>query len=162
MQITIICDASWDPFTHAAGYGFWIASARGKLGGGGAFNNSVDDATIAELCAIGNSLAVGVKDGLIQTGDRVLVQSDCVAALNLLAGRRSPRAGQERNAADIIESRIQQYYLLMQYRHIKGHTLRDDRRSVANRLCDERAKTEMRKQRAFRQCRDNLQERNLV
>lgn len=79
MNVTIFADASWCPEYKVGGYGFWIASARGKAGGGGALKEPVDTATIAEMMALCNALAIGVRKRLVMPADIVLMQTESVS-----------------------------------------------------------------------------------
>ena len=63
MKIIVLADASHCPQTKAGGYGFWIASARGKRGGGGQLKGKVDTSTLAEMMAIANAIHQGIVWG---------------------------------------------------------------------------------------------------
>lgn len=150
MKVTIIADASWCPDTHMGGYGFWIAGERGKLGGSGRLLKSapVDNATAAEMMALVNALYAAFKYGLIEFGDEVLLQTDCLTGIHILSGLQAPSTEQEELAFHTMGSQQTMYELRLNFRHVKGHTSNPNARSVTNRLCDERAKKHMREARA--------------
>lgn len=143
MLVTIMTDASWCPDTHAGGYGFWIACERGKLPGGGPFRVAVRSAGHAEMMAICNAIYDARKQGLVHVGDTLLVQTDCRQAMDVLEQRVHV------GFKDIIDYfNSIRHGLTVHFRHVKGHTSNSDSRSVANKMCDKRAKEGMRIARA--------------
>ena len=81
MLITIITDASHCPETKVGGYGYWLASKRGKKGGSGTFKGTVETSSLAEMMAVANSLHIAIADHIVQMDDHVLIQTDCEAAI---------------------------------------------------------------------------------
>ena len=96
MNVTIITDASCSSSERIGGYGFWIASARGKLGGGGPFREHVENPGVAEMKAVSYALYEALKAGLLQAGDRVLVRTDCLSAIAAFEGSRIVRMHHEK------------------------------------------------------------------
>lgn len=149
--VTIISDASYCPRTHAAGYGFWAVSHRGRHAGGGSFKSGLDGASTAETMAIVNALHVTLSLGIAEKGDKVLIQTDCLFAIHLLTGvikkaeRRHPDSW--RAFQRFIELRAV-HELAVDFRHVRGHTKVDDQRSKAQRHSDKRARDGMKKARA--------------
>src|SRR3954466_14648311 len=83
MNVTIITDASYCPNTKVAGYGFWIASNRGKFGGGGQMiTTEIVNATAAEMMAVANALHHAAMQEAVQQGDHILFQTDCMGAVD--------------------------------------------------------------------------------
>jgi ribonuclease HI len=148
MRVTIIADASHCPDTRAAGYGFWVASERGKRGGGGSMRGTVDSSSAAEMMACVNALFHGCFMGLVQPGDHVLVQTDCIAAIQAFEGQRNSLTKDEREAVRSFRSLRKEKSVSVSFRHVKGHTKRTEARYVTNNLCDKRAKEGMRRSRA--------------
>ena len=146
MNVTIIADASWCPEEHVGGYGYWIASGRGKFGGGGQCMNGgvVTSSIVAEMQAMCNALYIALDRALVMAGDEVLIQTDCMAAIQAFQGLRHNLVEQERSAVQYMHRVATRFGLVLRYRHVKGHTSNDDARSVTNRLCDKRAKESMR------------------
>lgn len=146
MKVTIIADASWCPETHAGGYGFWIASERGKYGGGGPCGRYElpNSALAAEMMALCNALYIAIKRGYVMEGDAVLLQTDCQNGIDIFCNRQSCPTLQERKAVEYLTGLVKGFKLTVEYRHVKGHTANPNARSVTNRLCDKRAKTHMR------------------
>jgi ribonuclease HI len=91
MRVTIIADASFCPNTNVAGYGYWIATERGKQGGGGEMKGRVEGNIAAEMQAVANALHIALRLTLVQQKDEVLIQTDCMAAIDAFEGK--PRNG---------------------------------------------------------------------
>ena len=156
MNVTILTDASHCPDLKVAGYGFWIASERGKLPGSGVMKNLVRTSTLAEMQAVVNALWKGAKAGLILRGDELLIQIDCEAAI--YAFRR------KRNVADDEKEVVEQLYWILttldlkcKFRHVKAHTGSDAARSRANDACDKRARKAMRRARINLRIKNSLE-----
>lgn len=137
-----MCDASWSAADRSAGYGYWIASERGKLGGGGPIMAAPADNNIAEMMAVANSIHAGIRSGLIQSGDRVLVQTDSLNAIKFF--RHGPndkqRGLQPFERLREIETRWSTVFgLKVMFRHVRGHSGRKEARFASNRHCDQRA-----------------------
>lgn len=141
---TIMCDASFCPETGAGGYGFYIASNHGKVGGGGPFKAVMKDSLLAEMAAVVNSLVEAHNRGLFEAGDHCLFQIDCVAAIDRLLNRHYCKSATEISLFDIFHANIQKYNVTFSFRHVKGHSRKRDARNLANNHCDKRAKDAMR------------------
>jgi ribonuclease HI len=155
MLVTILTDASWCPDTGAAGYGYWIASGRGKRPGGNTMRRA-SNPTHAEMMAIANGLTLAVKAGLVERGDDVLVQTDSTDAIACLRGERMRYESFTLELAEVrsyVVAFALEHELRIEYRHVKGHSDRPKARYKANNHCDERAKKFMR--RARRELRQN-------
>jgi ribonuclease HI len=138
---TLLVDASWCPNTGVAGYGYWIASDRGKLGGGAALQGILSSSNLAEMQAICNVIHIAKSKGLILPQEEVLVQTDCIAAILGLRNARPLNADEEQTRAKFAE--LTEDHLVV-FRHVKAHTGRWEARFSANRKCDKRAKDAMR------------------
>lgn len=149
MNVTIITDASYCPNTKVAGYGFWIASNRGKFGGGGQMiTTEIVNATAAEMMAVANALHHAAMQEAVQQGDHILFQTDCMGAVDAFNRTRILINEQERLVWRYFTRILQQYALTANFRHVKGHTRRPEARFVTNNCCDKRAKEHMRAARA--------------
>lgn len=148
MRVTIIADASFCPDTNVAGYGFWIASERGKQGGGGEMKCRVDGNIAAEMQAVVNALYIAHRLQLVQAADEVLIQTDCMAAIDAFEGKRRNLPAQEWEAVKVLRRLRSDHSLRVVFRHVKGHTGKKEARFVTNHLCDKRAKEAMRRARA--------------
>lgn len=145
MLVTVISDASFCPQYKVAGYGYWIASGRGKQGGSGQIIEEVEDTNSAEMMAVCNAIWHGVTKHLIVQNDSVLVQTDSLAAIDRLRGTRVvTMTDQQKRIVAYYEKTIRRMGLSVSLRHVKGHTVHQEARYAANRACDKRAKVEMR------------------
>lgn len=148
MRVTIIADASFCPETQAAGYGFWIACERGKKGGGGEMKDLLSSNIAAEMQAAVNALHIAIRCELVKAADEVLIQTDCMAAIDAFEGKRRNLAPHEKVAVDVMHRLRIQHCLSLVFRHVKGHSGRKEARYVTNHMCDKRAKEAMRLARA--------------
>ncbi|MFA7523078.1 MAG: RNase H family protein [Halothiobacillaceae bacterium] len=148
MRVTIIADASFCPNTNVAGYGYWIATERGKQGGGGEMKGRVEGNIAAEMQAVANALHIALRLTLVQQKDEVLIQTDCMAAIDAFEGKRRNLPAQEWEAVCVLRRLRSDNDLQLVFRHVKGHTGKKEARFVTNKLCDRRAKEAMRRARA--------------
>lgn len=147
MRVTIIADASFCPDTKVAGYGFWIASERGKQGGDGAMRGQCANNIVAEMQAVANALHQGLKLGLIQHSDFVLIQTDCEPAIQAFDGTRTKLIEQEEECCNLLTTLQTRFGLAFEFRHVKGHSGNTEARFAANNRCDKAARKAMRKAR---------------
>lgn len=146
-RVTLMTDASLCAETGAGGFGFWVVSnERGGKPGGGMFKHPTKDSYAAEFKGVVNSLASAILSGDIQDNDNVLIQLDNQGVIGCIHGGYKPR--------EDIEEIMVAYRLLVkthglnvELRHVKAHTGSRTNRSVANKMCDLRAKQHMREHR---------------
>jgi ribonuclease HI len=134
LSATVICDASFCPETKAAAWATWITYQRGstkeRIKRSGWFHHQPASPYEAERWACYNGLWLASKvDGIA----RVLVQTDC---LDVVQRRHADWSSVELGSIEVA------------WRHVKGHTLREESRFYVNRWCDEEARRLMREQRA--------------
>lgn len=148
MRVTIISDASYCPKYRVAGYGYWIASTRGKQGGGGQIIEEVEDTNAAEMMALCNAIWHGTADQLILPQDELLLQTDSLAAIDRLKNTRVvTMTDQQKRVLRYFEKTVSRFQFSVSFRHVKGHTGFTEARFAANRACDKRAKDAMREAR---------------
>lgn len=108
--------------------------------------DKVSSSHIAEMMALVNALDVAVRSKLVQTGDFVLLQTDCQSAINTLKGGPGQWTGSKDEK--LVKGKLydikRTYNLTFGFRHVKGHTTNKEARFVTNNLCDQRAKDGMR------------------
>ena len=147
MWVTIIADASFCPNTFKAGYGFWIASQRGKFGGDGVMKVDPVNNISAEMMALLNGLHVAVKRGLIRTKDSVLLQTDCQPAIDAFKRNRKNISKQEIELVQWFRSFTKEHKLHIKLKHVKGHSSNTATKYVVNNICDQNARRNMRQAR---------------
>lgn len=146
MLITILADASHCPETKVGGYGYWLASKRGKKGGGGTFKGTVETSSLAEMMAVANALHIALTDHIVQMDDQVLIQIDCEAAIQAFGYQRKLTPA-EVKTVEYVQKLKKSFNLALEFRHVKAHTSNNDNRSLANKACDKFARKAMRKAR---------------
>lgn len=147
MWITIIADASYCPDTGKAGYGFWIASQRGKMGGDGVLKGEVENNIAAEMMALLNALDAALKSNLVHKNDSVLMQTDCEPAIDAFKNLRQSTSSQEKRLVKWFKDFCKEHNLHVRLKHVKGHTDNEDARYVVNNICDRKARRNMRRAR---------------
>lgn len=148
MLVTIMTDASLCATHFVGGFGYWIASPRGKEAGGGIFKGTIADSYEAEFKAVANSLHSAIQKQLVQHGDKVIIQLDNSGVIYCMSGQNTVR----KDLTDVVSTiRIleKQYNLSLEFRHVKGHTQRKENRYIANKMCDKRAKQFMKEARQY-------------
>lgn len=151
MHVTVLADASHCPDTKAGGYGFWIASARGKKGGSGALKGEIVSSTLAEMMAVANAIHHAILEGLVQGHDVLLVQIDCESAIFALTGKRRSSELEQKVLAHI-NKMMKLLHLKIEYKHVKAHTSNKEARFAANNACDRAARKAMRRARDKIRC----------
>lgn len=96
------------------------------------------------MAALVNGLWIALEVGIALPGDHVLLQTDCMGAIQALESKRTGLFSDERSAKGKFYDLKKSAGVTVSFRHVKGHTNLADARYVTNRLCDERAKKGMR------------------
>lgn len=135
MLVTIMVDASWHPQMKMAGFGLWVACDRMKFADGGPLKTEQKSAIVAEIKAIINALHIACKRGAVLAGDTVLIQTDCLGAIDWLEKKVCPH---EPSVIPIWEKMCR--HINVRFRHVKGHTQQQENRFLANGHCDKHAK----------------------
>lgn len=163
MMLTLFVDASYCPRTHAAGYGAWAKRDGWKQGTtfGGRLGSGFLQSHEAELAAIATALVYLHENGHLDEVETVLVQSDCMRALELLVAKAGARITNHRKAATVerrkmaVASPAERRAIevirdasprLLMVRHVRGHSTGSTRQGV-NNLCDRIAGVHMRRAR---------------
>lgn len=111
----------------------------------------VENNNTAEMMAVCHALYEATKEGLVQSGDYVLIQTDCLGAIHRLKGSHPSRSKQERECTNYLRQVRKNLNLGIELRHVKGHSSKKESRFVANNMCDIRAKEGMREARRLLQ-----------
>lgn len=165
--LTLFVDSSLCLQTAAGGWGAWAIRndwQNGRLFGGrfGQFT-SPRTSREAELCGIANALAALQKLGHLGDVQTILIQCDCLQALEMIAGRLDrvtvsnhpdghalrPGAMRPTDLETAALAAIEKAGKPLLVRHVYGHRKGEDRQWV-NRQCDTIAKGHMREARAMR------------
>lgn len=167
MLISLFSDASMCHQKQVGGWAAWLKSDRGSMRLGAPFSVKVADTTIAEAMAVVNALSCGLRDGIILSGDVVLVQTDNNSVMGVLLGtspRKITRESRRRRKMswsdlrrDVAERNLEigeisaafsrltsSRSVTVRWRHVKGHMGNIDPRSAVNSYCDKIARDHMR------------------
>lgn len=146
MRVTIIADASYCSMTGAAGYGIWAVSERGGHADGGSMSAPVDSSSAAEMMALVNGFKIAFRRGIAKAGagDHILLQTDCQRAIDVFESRLKANGKGERAAKARLYELKREFGCTVSFRHVKGHSKKEEARYVTNNLCDKRAKKGMR------------------
>ncbi|EMB5690451.1 RNase H family protein [Acinetobacter baumannii] len=143
MNVTLMTDASHCPETGAGGFGFWCVSDRGKLAGGKPLQGKIKDSYEAEMKAVANALNIGIRAGLISSGDKVLIQLDNTGVIQCIKKKCKPR-NDVKHVLDYIFEYARDFLIELECRHVKGHSKKTESRYSSNKHCDRIAKQNMR------------------
>lgn len=166
MLVTLFSDASICPDTGGVGWAAWAKCDRGTARGEGILKRLTIDSSVAEAMAAVNAIAIARIAGLIETGDRILIQTDNNSVMDILRGtarrgvRRSYRErgdisceqlhtevlrrNEEIDEISATYARIvDEMNVTVMWRHCKGHRGLEDRRAAVNSDCDQRARIHM-------------------
>lgn len=150
MRVTIISDASHCPVLNVGSYGFWAVSQRGSHGGGGVLKGKLTDSLECEAKAIVNAMHCALYLGIAENGDEVLVQTDCLNAIQYLD--RQLKKLRRKDVIQVVksfEALKAEHSLKVEFRHVKGHSRVMDQRSKAQRMSDRRSRANLEKARAL-------------
>lgn len=128
IRATVITDASFCPKTKSAGWAAWVivSATEHRVKRYDVFKKKPGNSTEAEKWALMNGLHIAIKLGC----NNILLQTDCMSAVSYFASRDN----------------LLKYYpkldplIKIRTRHVKGHTLLNDKRSYVNRWCDKHAR----------------------
>jgi ribonuclease HI len=136
LKATVISDASFCAQTKAAGRAFWITIDGGeRIKKSGKFKTTPKNPSQAELWAALNGLAIALS----RNCEFVLLQTDCLQVVKLLKDKNS------KYLKEIVTNISHDFQIAT--KHVKGHSVVQDKRSYVNRWCDKQAKIHMMEQR---------------
>lgn len=146
--ITINTDASWNHQHKIGGYAFVIVCDAFRIQQAGVLKAKPRSSIDAELMAIANALHVLAKQPNLPYTNLLILNSDCLAAFNLMKGKGKNKVAKvavaKRQALRRAVRPPLGKFPKFDTRHVKAHTTVDDKRSHVNRWCDANAKKWMR------------------
>jgi ribonuclease HI len=158
--LTLICDASFQEETGAAGWGAWAKISTWPRGYffGGPFQSQMPTVQMAELCGLANAAYILSKEGRLEGVTRIMMQCDNMHALQMVkyfvkgtitASARDanvhnlkPRTarlaytGLAVTALDKINHIAEKHGLVFSLRHVKGHHRSKQGPYWVNEQCD--------------------------
>lgn len=146
MNLTINTDASFHPDHKVGGFAFWMVCDTGRHKQSGPLN-SVGNSTEAESMAIANALHV-LLNSKVPGVTKIIINTDSKNSITFI--KKRAKVGTPYKIAYLLIRKLKQKYnvpggLKCEFRHVKAHSGKDDKRSWVNDWCDREAKKEMRK-----------------
>ena len=164
--LTLFVDSSLCQQTKAGGWGAWAIRrdwCEGRLFGGRFGRETAPGSSReAETCGIANALAALRKTGGLDDVERVMIQCDCLQALELIGGRLDQVTVSDHDAGCAVHPKLMRATDLemaalasiekvgkpLILRHVYGHRKGGGRQWV-NTMCDQIARNHMRDARAL-------------
>jgi ribonuclease HI len=147
MIVTIMSDASVCPHTSAGGWGIWIISNRGHFQGSGAYKKLTPDVAEAEAKALYNAVFLSFQYGLSQKGDKLILQIDNKFFIEACSGTFHGGNKHLKDFAKKFKKMIKDKECEYEIRYVQAHNPNKAGRNYVNEICDQLAKSAMRKQR---------------
>jgi len=139
MIVTINCDASYSNTYKIGAYAFWIVSDRFKILKSGKLKKKISHSRYAEYFSVLNALYVLSKEDLSDI-KKVIVNTDCMDVVDSI-NKNVTKWNKNYFSAYYPEfRRIIKGFPLIEARHVKAHTLKNEPRSYVNEWCDKEAK----------------------
>jgi hypothetical protein len=98
--------------------------------------------------AVVNGVFIGLKQGVIEAGDELLIQTDCEAVIQAVLNRRNSISERELEALAVLRKLQAENNLNLEFRHVKAHTRGATKREWVNNFVDKAARKAMRSSRA--------------
>lgn len=157
MLATLIADASFAIRSKykSAGWAAYIVRDGYRRYYGGGFHVQMVNNVTAECGAIVNGVWSGLNAKHIQEGDRVIIQTDCIGAIQHLengypeSALNNGNSKRREHIAQIQELHLKFGSLILsngltyEFRHVRGHTNAQNPRSYIQGQCDRIAKRQM-------------------
>lgn len=144
--LRIYADASWKRH-QGMGRGSWGAAIVRQDGThetlGGEFRQAVPSSYVAEFQAAANALHAACQVELVQSGEAVLLLTDCQSVVDALNGRRMKRTRTQDSilpSVEHIRRTIDAMDLQLRAEWVKGHCSADTLDARMNRLADATAR----------------------
>ncbi len=134
MIITIFTDASYCDRYKIGTYAIWAKYQGYTLRYSGVFKNRLSCNNYAEAAALANGVHLSIKHFDPPGRTKIIAQTDSIIAIEALSGR-ALKAGKYADAYNRINEAVIARSLRIEYRHVKGHRGRSDRRSAVNTWC---------------------------
>lgn len=140
--LTINTDASFCGKTNAGGWAFYIRHDKFFSKKAGKFKSKVKDSSEAETKCIANALTEVLNQPNIGNTRRIIINTDSKIAIRQIE-RQITEFGLRAHSLlnQLVEKLKADSY---EFRHVRAHTGKNDKRSYVNEWCDKEAKSKMR------------------
>lgn len=140
--ITINTDAGFYQIEKVGSFAFWIKGDNIFLQGSGVFKEICSDSTDAETKAMSNALHVLSKMDLSLYNKIIFNRDNIHAKPNLNSKHESQK--KLHHQIGYLKKKYHQNKLVIEFRHVRAHTKKDDKRSFVNEWCDAQCKQRLR------------------
>ena len=138
--ITMFTDAGYCPDRKIGTWAVWAKRDGKAFRYSGVLRGEVDDSAIAELRAIINGGCAVLAAMKPETGTKIIAQSDCESAIGALLGshyKRKEARKRVENATKLLQKRLRETGVVIEYRHVPGHRGTVNPRAAVNTWCDQ-------------------------
>ena len=146
MLITLFTDASYCSRTRIGAYAVWAKTDGRTLRHAGLLKQPAASSALAETMALVNGIHLAITGMRPPPASRIIAQTDCLTAIEALAGRfRKPRTIAKYAAiVDAYRRRVDATGIVVEFRHVGGHRGTITPRNAVNTWCDEECRRLMR------------------
>ena len=143
MLVTINTDASC--INGFGGYAFWIVCDAGKIQRAGKIKSKVKGSQQAEMMCIANALYT-LKHSRFKSITKIIINTDSQPCIQALKGFKSSFDGAIECLFTMMEIcvshglTLRDNYKMFEFRHVKAHTGKKDKRSFVNEWCDKESR----------------------
>lgn len=145
--MSLFTDASFCPDTRVAAWAAWMRWDGGCHRFSGPFRENPSGPTQAEAMAVVNGLFLAVEAIRPAPKSKVLIQSDCLMAIDVFSPDWKPRREKSAVAFGPIVERfhsiVRESGLIVSLRHVRGHRGTATARNAVNTWCDLASRREM-------------------
>jgi len=134
--VSVFADASYHHESRAGGWAGWAKSDRGSHYEGGPIRTPLASSTEAEFLAVVNAVHMSIKAKITEKHDFILIQSDCQSVEHILFKPNYVMTSIIKRARAHLMALRFEHQLSFSYRHVKGHSYKNEPRYAINRLCD--------------------------
>lgn len=142
-NITINTDAGFYPHDKIGSYAYWIVSDGLLVKGSGVFKDLCRNPTDAETKAMCNAVHVLLKADFDFCGvKKIIFNRDNINAKSGMNGT-APQKKLTKLFRKVKQKCPDSTPPIVEFRHVKAHTNKDDKRSYVNNWCDQQCKMQL-------------------
>jgi ribonuclease HI len=143
--VSVFTDASYCHSGRAYGWAVWMKCGGKTVRRSGQHKMHQENATHAELSAIGYGILLALKE--FPKASAIHVVSDSLNAIQIMQGKMQRRKGYEQQITAYIIEEACKHDKRLTFKHVKAHSTLNSPRRHVNNWCDKAAKHEMRRMR---------------
>lgn len=146
MLITLFTDASYCHRSRIGAYAAWAKSDGRTLRHSGLLRQPAANSSLAETMALVNGIHLAIAGMRPPPASRIIAQTDCLAAIDALAGRFTNQKTIQQYAAIVAayRDRVAAAEIVVEFRHVGGHKGTVTPSNAVNTWCDNECRRLMR------------------